>query len=183
MCGSKSAAKYKLCRCRCRFRCRCRCESTIWWGKRLAPPSSLSSLSSMALRLSWPLSLLRPLSLLWPLIRLPHPLDPVPLRPPLPRNCWLPRTLLRFRNCVGCASAKLQFHRRILAFGLTERLVCANDEMIENILIKFVDSRRLPASKCMLGIERFSAKSHGILVPLEYGWCLPVPSEYNYFAS
>ncbi len=50
-------------------------KSTIWWGKRLAPPSYLSS---MALQLSWPFSPFRAHSSL-SFIPLSHPLGPFPL--------------------------------------------------------------------------------------------------------
>ncbi len=67
-----------------------------------------------------PLTLLTPIQLSFPLGLF---LRPYLFRPLLSRNCQLPRTLFRFRNCVGCASvAGLQSHRRTLALGLTERL-------------------------------------------------------------
>ena len=75
-------------------------------------------LSSLAPRLSW--SLCSPDPYPAPISAWSFSSYPALLRPPLPRNCRLPRTLFRFRDCVGCASAaELQSHRRILALGLT----------------------------------------------------------------
>ena len=97
--------KYRLCMCGCGCEiCRYieKCEvaecasakSTIWWGKRLAPPSSF------ILRLSNPFALLIPL-LSWPLSDSPFLLGPFPPRCLLPRNCPLHQTPAPE---IGCTS-------------------------------------------------------------------------------
>ena len=78
-------------------------KSTIWWGKK--------SRASNFFYPPWSSGSPGPLSLLWPLsgsrIRSVLLSYPALLRLPLPRNCRLSRTLLCFRNGVGCASDRL----------------------------------------------------------------------------
>ena len=96
---------------------RVRCESIIWWRKRLSPFPSLSS--GTLLFPFDPFLSPAPYSALNPFSPFPSTLLYSDLRFP-----EIAGYLFRFRNCVGCASAvELQSHRRILAPGLTKRLI------------------------------------------------------------
>ena len=116
----KVRLKYRLCRRRSKISGLTR--------DGVAPP--FWSLSSMALPLFRLYSSPDPLRLRHPIVLF---LLPCPAQPSLSQNClghpWdcrLPRTLVRFRDCVGCAStAELQVHCRVLALGLTGPLVAA----------------------------------------------------------
>lgn len=84
-------------------------KSTIWWRKRLAPPSFLSPMAS---RFSWSLSgsISFHSNPLCSCFRFPR------IALVLPRDCRLPWTIFRFWNCIGCTSAaKLQYYCWILA--------------------------------------------------------------------
>ena len=118
--------KYRLCRCECECEM-CRCKINDLMRKETG--------NSLLFYPPGPLTFLTFFTLLTP-IRLPHPHDPFPLSGSHIRSVlfYYPRSVLRFleiagglracsRNCIGCASAGLQFHRRILALGLTERAV------------------------------------------------------------
>ncbi len=75
-------------------------KSTIWWRKRLVPPSSFILHGPSAS----PDPLCSPDPYPAPISARSFSSYPALLRPPLTRNCRLPQTLFRFRNCVGCAS-------------------------------------------------------------------------------
>ncbi len=129
----KNAARYRLCRCRCR----CKINNLMRHLQPLYlpwPSSSPDPFLPFGPTLLCPLSRSRTRSVLF------H--DHALLWPPLPRNCWLPRTPLYLRNCVGCASGRipseLESHRQILALGLTERVLnrsylCGDSQLPNNV--------------------------------------------------